>query len=296
MSAWEAICPAKVNLGLHVVGRRADGFHEIVTIFQGIDLCDRLEGEASDSLVLDVSHPSVPAGDANLVVRAARALQARYESARGRGARLTLRKTIPVGGGLGGGSSDAAGALLLLNELWDLRLDPPALSGLACQLGSDVPFFLVGGTALGTGRGEIVEPLPPIANRGVLLGCPPFSLSTPEVYRGLDAPLTVDGADVTVPRLFVKFAEGNDFALARNDLEAVAFALHGELADFRNALSGLGAEVALLSGSGSTVFGLFGAGIDLTSMAMKLQDEFPDWTLTACRTAAAGVRIVPAAR
>jgi len=294
MSALAAICPAKVNLGLHVAGRRADGYHEIVTIFQAIDLCDVLRGELAGTVTLAVRGASVPEGETNLVVKAARLLQARVPRAHSYGARLTLDKTIPAGGGLGGGSSDAAGALLLLNELWALRLEATAMTALAAELGSDVPFFLVGGTALGTGRGTTIAALAPITDRTLLLGCPPFGLSTPEVYRALGAALTADGADVTVPRLFLKFAEGNDFALARNDFEAVAFGLRAELATFRDALLRSGAEVALLSGSGSTVFGLFGAGTDVTSMAKDLCFEFPDWTLRACETTASGVRIVPA--
>ena len=294
MTALRALCPAKVNLGLHVVGRRVDGYHEIVTLFQAIDLCDVLEGEAAGALSLSVRGAAVPADESNLVLKAAALLQERVAGARGRGARLRLEKAIPVGGGLGGGSSDAAGSLLLLNQLWGLQLDVSALAQLAAELGSDVPFFLTGGTALGTGRGTTIAPLPPIPDRAVLLGSPPFGLSTPEVYRALAAPLTAAMADVTVPRLFVKFAEGNDFALATNDLEAVAFGLRSELATFKDALQRSGAEVALLSGSGSTVFGLFGAGNDVTSMATDLRGAFPGWTLRACRTTALGVRIVPA--
>jgi 4-diphosphocytidyl-2-C-methyl-D-erythritol kinase len=294
MSALRAICPAKVNLGLHVVGRRSDGYHEIVTIFQAIDLCDVLEGEAAEALTLEVSDPSIPANENNLVVRAARLLHARVVRARGRGARLRLVKAIPSGGGLGGGSSDAAGALILLNELWALRLGSSELERLAAELGSDVPFFLFGGTALGTGRGATIEPLPPIRERAVLLGCPPFGLSTPEVYRALRAPLTADKADVTVPRLFAKFAEGNDFVLARNDLETAAFGMRGELATFRDELLRSGAEIALVSGSGSTVFGLFRAGTEVTSIADDMRGGFPGWTLKASRTVASGVRIVPA--
>jgi 4-diphosphocytidyl-2-C-methyl-D-erythritol kinase len=294
MSRWRAICPAKVNLGLRVVGRRPDGYHDIVTVFQAIDLCDELEGELSESLTLVVSQPSIPSDETNLVVKAARLLQARVAEACGRGARLRLDKAIPVGAGLGGGSSNAAGALLLLNELWGLDLDASTLSTLASELGSDVPFFLAGGTALGTGRGTTIEPLPPIAERMVLLGSPPFGLSTPDVYRALEASLTVETANVTVPRLFLKFVKGNDFALATNDLEAGAFRLRGELATFRDAVSRSGAEVALVSGSGSTVFGLFRAGIDVSSKADILRAEFPGWTLRVCKTLASGVRIVPA--
>jgi len=294
MIRLRAICPAKVNLGLHVVGRRSDGYHEIVTIFQAIDLNDVLEGGIAETLTLTVSDPSIPWDESNLVLRAARLLFARVPRARGCGARLRLTKAIPTGGGLGGGSSDAAGALMLLNELWALQLGPQALLPLAAELGSDVPFFLSGGTALGTGRGATVEPLPPIQERTVVLGCPSFALSTPDVYRALALPLTGDSGDVTVTRLFVKFAEGNDFALAKNDLEAAAFGMRGELATFRDAMSRSGAEVALLSGSGSTVFGLFRAGADVTPIIEILRGEFPGWTLRASRTVASGVRIVPA--
>jgi 4-diphosphocytidyl-2-C-methyl-D-erythritol kinase len=296
MTTLRAICPAKVNLGLHVAGRRPDGYHDIVTLFQAIELYDVLEGETAEDLSLSVAGASLPTDDRNLVLVAAAALRRHVARARGRGARLSLDKAIPVGGGLGGGSSDAAGALLLLNDLWGLHLDLSVLTQLAMEIGSDVPFFLHGGTALGTGRGTTIAPLRPIPDRTVLLGSPPFELSTPEVFRALDAPLTVGGADVTVPRLFVKFAEGNDFALATNDLQKVAFGLRSELAIFRDALLRSGAEVALLSGSGSTVFGLFGAGSDVASMTEDLRSKFPDWTVRACRTTPSGVRIVPAER
>jgi 4-diphosphocytidyl-2-C-methyl-D-erythritol kinase len=294
MLPLRAVCPAKINLGLHVVGRRSDGFHEIVTIFQAIDLCDLLDGEDADDLSLAVSDRSIPADESNLVLRAARLLCARVDRARRRGARLTLHKAIPAGAGLGGGSSDAAGTLLLLNELWSLEMGAFELAPLAAELGSDVPFFLSGGTALGTGRGDTIEPLPPIEERPVVLGTPALPLPTPDVYGALRAPLTGDSPDVTVPRLFVKFAEGNDFALAKNDLEAAAFGMMTELAAFRDALLRSGAEVALLSGSGSTVFGLFRAGTEVTSATAALRGRFPDWTLRASRTVASGVRIVPA--
>jgi 4-diphosphocytidyl-2-C-methyl-D-erythritol kinase len=294
VSALRALCPAKINLGLRVLGRRPDGYHEIVTLFQAIDLWDVVQGEPAGTLSLTVSGASIPADEDNLVLRAARLLQERITPSRGRGARLRLEKSIPVGGGLGGGSSDAAGTLLLLNLLWELGLDGTELSILAGALGSDVPFFLVGGTALGTGRGEHVVPQPAISERAVLLGCPPFGLSTAEVYRALAAPLTAPLADVTVPRLFVKFAEGNDFAPATNDLEAAAFGMRHELATFRDDLLRLGAEVALLSGSGSTVFGLFRAGTDVMAIAESMRSAFAGWTFRASRTIASGVRIVPA--
>ncbi len=274
MNAFRAICPAKVNLALRVLGRRADGFHELVTLFQAIDLSDVLEGEDAETLSLEVCDSTIPADEDNLVMRAARLLQARVPRAQSRGARLRLVKRIPAGAGLKGGSS--------------------ALVGFAAELGSDVPFFLVGGTSRGTGRGELVAPMPALPERPLLLGCPPFGLPTADIYRALRVPLTALLPDVTVPRLFVKFAEGNDFALASNDLERAAFAIRGELATFREALARAGAELALLSGSGSTVFGLFRTGTDVNSKVESLRGAFPDWTFLASRTIAAGVRIQPA--
>jgi 4-diphosphocytidyl-2-C-methyl-D-erythritol kinase len=294
VTALHASCPAKVNLVLRVVGRRPDGYHEIVTVFQAVDLWDTLWAETADSLTFTVEGDAVESGESNLVVRAARLLQAECTQARGRGATLRLTKRIPVGAGLGGGSSDAAGTLLLLTRLWGLSLGPSELETLAARLGSDVPFFLHGGTALGRGRGERVDRLPPLPERPLLLGHPPFGLSTPEVYAALRAPLTVGTADVTVPSLFVKFAEGNDFALAGNDLEVAVFEMRAELATFRDSLSQMGAELALVSGSGSTVFGLFRAGTDVTSIASEMRGKFPGWTVQESRTVASGVRIAPA--
>jgi 4-diphosphocytidyl-2-C-methyl-D-erythritol kinase len=315
MSRWTAHCPAKINLGLAVLGRRDDGFHELVTVFQAVDLHDTLELQPDASLSLSViPQGSAPADGSNLVLRAAALYRERVPSAR-KGARLTLTKRIPAGGGLGGGSSDAAGALLLFREAWGGAPADSDLKAMAEELGSDVPFFLTGGTALGTGRGETIERLPAIAERPVLLGVPPFGLSTAEVYQALrpplthdvdgahDAPLThdVDGAHdapltprkggVTVTPLFVNYAKRNDFARITNDLEAPAFEMRPGLVAFRDALMSAGAEVALLCGSGSTVFGLFPAGADLAPAASRLGRSFPDWTLDPSRTLGTGVRI-----
>lgn len=292
MTPLSAACPAKINLGLRVLGRRADGYHEIVTIFQAIDLEDRLEAAASPALALTCDDPRVPTGRSNLVLRAADALRRLRPEAAGRGARFHLRKAIPAGGGLGGGSSDAAGAILLLDRLWDLRLSAEDRGRVASSLGSDVVFFLSGGTALGTGRGELVTTLPAIAPRPVVLGLPPFGLETPAVYAALSAPLTPAGAGVTLPRLFVKLAEGNDFARATNDLEAPAFALAPELAAFRDALSRSGAEPALLSGSGSSVFGLFRDRGVAAEAARAIAPRFAGWTVVATTTVGVGARIV----
>lgn len=244
---------AKVNRSLRILGRRPDGYHELDTIFQTVDFADRMDflEREDDRLVLSIEGAHLPATEENLVLRAARALLARAGAARG--ADIHLSKKIPVGGGMGGGSSNAAAALKGLSALWNLQVSEAELHSLASALGSDVPFFLLGGRARGTGRGEILTPLPDGPEGWLLLVFPPFSLSTAEVYGALSAPaLTDDAAAINLRGSDPK--GGPD----RNDLEPAAESLRGELRRFRSALSGQGAASARLSGSGSTVFGVFG--------------------------------------
>ena len=279
-----AHCPAKVNLSLRIQGRRSDGYHEVRTVLQTIDIWDRLEARLAPQLHLTCEEPWVPNDDSNLVIMAARALQRLYPDRCG-GALLRLRKGIPVGAGLGGGSSDAAGTLLLLTRLWNLSPRAEVLNEVAADLGSDVAFFLRGGTALGTGRGERVEPLPALGEFPVVLGFPPFGLSTAEVYRCLSSKLTALDDDVTVcPPLSSKLPGRNDFSAAANDLEAVVFAGRPELKDFRDALLHAGAEVALLSGSGSAVFGIFRDELCGGRAMQALEGRFSDWRLVPTRT------------
>lgn len=163
-----ARAPAKVNLGLEILGRRPDGYHEIRTILQAIDLQDELSLDEAGALTLECPATLGPV-DQNLVLRAARLLSETFSPARG--ARLRLRKEIPVAAGLGGGSADAAAALVGLNRLWNLELSLDDLTGLAATLGSDVPFFVRGGAQLATGRGEVLTPLRP-ARAWVVLAVP----------------------------------------------------------------------------------------------------------------------------
>ncbi len=237
---------AKVNRSLVVLGKRSDGFHELDTVFQAVGLTDRLTFEESDLLTLDVDDPSIPSGAENLVLRAARAL-AEAAGLRARAA-ITLEKKIPSGGGLGGGSSDAAVTLIGLSALWELDLPLELLSRVAGELGSDVPFFLHGGTARGLGRGERIAQLDDLPPLGVVLVMPPFPVSTPEVFRRLEAPAW-DGSGVGA----LDASADPD----RNDLEPAAEALFPALREVREALERAGATRARLSGSGSTVFGLF---------------------------------------
>jgi 4-diphosphocytidyl-2-C-methyl-D-erythritol kinase len=244
---------AKVNLSLRVLGKRPDGYHEVDTIFQTVDLSEELvflERE-EEGVALTIEGLSLPVIEENLILRATRALAKRTGTRRG--ARIHLSKKIPIGGGLGGGSSNAASALLGLSALWNLQLSDADLEALAASLGSDVPFFLLGGRARGTGRGEILEPLPDGPEEWLVLVFPRFSLSTAMVYGALAAPALTDSAAATNLR-------GSDSGGGpdRNDLESAAESLRGELRRFRAALLDSGATSARLSGSGSTVFGLFG--------------------------------------
>ena len=166
-------CPAKVNLVLRVLGRRADGYHELDTLFQAVDLWDSLSIRGSERLTLHTDDPKLPVDESNLVLRAALLLRERFGRAN-LGGRLELGKTIPVRGGLGGGSSDAAAALLLCNRFWGLGVPAETLAELAAELGADVPFFLTGGTARGRGRGDEIEPLTFPGAAPIVLGCPPF--------------------------------------------------------------------------------------------------------------------------
>ncbi len=259
----EIHAPAKINLALEVLYRRDDGYHQLQTVLQELAYGDLLllEEIPSARLELNCDHPRVPPSEANLAFKAALLLQRRY--APRRGARLTLYKKIPVAAGLGGGSSNAAAVLKGLNELWQLDLSLAALQELAAELGSDVAFFLYGGTALGRGRGEIIEPLPPFPEAFVLLVTPRGDgLSTPLVYRSLSWDIIKSGEKTAkfaalLKRLAV-LKEESDYwekllALMVNDLEKAAFKLLQGLYPLRQMLLEMGFK-PLLSGSGPTFF------------------------------------------
>lgn len=276
-------CPAKVNLMLQVLGRRDDGYHEIRTILQAVDLWDRLEAAPATELALTCDDPQVPTDESNLVLRAARRLK-EYAARGTTGAALRLQKRIPVGGGLGGGSSDAAGALVLLSRLWGVSLASRDLETIAADLGADVPFFLEGGTVLGTGRGDRLKPLPFIGEVPILLGIAPFGIETADVYGRLGVRLTPHSNDARLSGLSSdKWPGGNDFRFAVNDLESVVYEGWPELAVFRDALWAEGAALALLSGSGSTVFGVFEAPERLRSAQASLARRFERWRVVPTR-------------
>jgi 4-diphosphocytidyl-2-C-methyl-D-erythritol kinase len=249
------LAPAKVNLFLEVLGKRADGYHEIATLMLAIDLADELDfaPDESGELSLTCDDPALPTGSENLVLKAATRL--RTETGCAAGARIRLRKRIPWAAGLGGGSSDAAATLEGLNELWKLSLSTAALARIGAEIGSDVPFFLNGPAAWCTGRGEVVTPAPMGRPLDLVLVKPSEGLSTADVYRRLTVPAyPVDGAAARE-----SLASGDVEALRRalfNRLQEPAFALSPAVASAFRRAQDVGAAGCLMTGSGSSLFAL----------------------------------------
>ena len=258
MTRLSVRAPAKINLHLEVLGRRHDGFHELRTLYQSIDLCDELTAEPAPEGVLELAvrpRGAAPYGDDNLVIMAARSLQ--QAAGRSFGARLELDKAIPAGGGLGGGSADAAAALVLLNELWGTGFGRGQLVPIAARLGSDVPFFLHGGLALGVGRGEEVYPLADLTPLHVVVGLPETAVSTPGVFRRLECELTWRAPDSNVYAFTAGWDPRPPWEALRNDLQPVVIAGWPEVAGALAELARHRPLLAAVTGSGSSVFAIF---------------------------------------
>jgi 4-diphosphocytidyl-2-C-methyl-D-erythritol kinase len=240
--SMEVLAHAKINWALRVTGKRADGYHDIETVFQTISLHDTLSFTASEGLTLTCDDPTIPLDDTNLVLRAARAAGAGNVT-------ISLHKRIPAGGGLGGGSSDAAATLAALG------VNDPAI---ALSLGSDVPFFFTGGTAYAAGRGEIITPLPPVRGVPLLLLFPQERVSTASAYamlRRFSPPLGVERYRAVVGGDLLSHASE-----LVNDFEEPLFDALPQLRRLKSRLIEAGAAWAAMSGSGSTIVGAFGDG------------------------------------
>ena len=250
----ELSAAAKVNLALEVLGRRADGYHEVATVMQAVELSDRVVLEDGAALELRTAAPGVPTDASNLALRAAITL--REVAGVDRGVRVTLDKRIPVAAGLGGGSTDAAAVLLGLNRLWGLRWPMARLAEVAVLLGMDVAFFLRGGAALATGRGETLKGMRGTALALVLVN-PRYASSTAEAYGRLTPDMYTDGAKAraTAAALRARRVERVAGSLY-NALEAAVGPVQPEIGRMKAALLAGGALGALMSGSGPTVFGI----------------------------------------
>ena len=249
---------AKLNLSLDVVGRREDGYHEMIMPMQTISLCDeltiRMEGEG---IRARCNLRYVPTDERNLAVRAAKRYLATI-GAEEQGLRIELEKRIPVGSGMGGGSADAAAVLRALNRAFDQRLDSGALRELAAEIGSDVAFCLVGGTMLATGRGEILSPLAPLPPCEIVVVKPAFSISTPELFKKLDkAPIRIHP---DTQGLIANMEAGDLHGVSRrlyNVFEDVSDRRMRTIRQIKGELLDGGALGAVMTGTGSAVFGLF---------------------------------------
>jgi 4-diphosphocytidyl-2-C-methyl-D-erythritol kinase len=277
---------AKINLTLRVGRRRPDGFHDVQTLLQSIALSDRLTLQARRGpFVLVANAPGVPSDRANLVYKAAELLwRSAGRAGEPRDVHARLDKQIPAAAGLGGGSADAAAALAGLNALWSTRLDRRALVALAGELGSDVPFFLQGGTALGAGRGNELYPVDDLPRHAVVVIKPSFGVRTAEAYEWLDedrmavAP-TASGV-VQHPSEVEVGWPGGPLVLA-NDLQGAVVARHEAVGEMLDALQRAGARGVAMTGSGSATFGLFREPVARAALK-RLQR--PDWVVIVTRT------------
>jgi 4-diphosphocytidyl-2-C-methyl-D-erythritol kinase len=245
---------AKINWALRITGRRADGFHDLETVFQTISLHDELTFTPARGLSLTCDDPTIPTDETNLVLRAARAVGADDVA-------MHLRKRIPAGGGLGGGSSNAAATLMELGQ--------GSLQEIALSLGSDVPFFLIGGTAYATGRGEVLTPMAPMAGIPLLLLLPEERVLTKDAFARVtrySEPLGIEAY--------------RDFGSFTNDFEEPVFAMLPRLRSLKARMLDAGAEWAGMSGSGSTIVGAFGDPASRDRAAAS----FPDVRTERCET------------
>ncbi|NOR44313.1 MAG: 4-(cytidine 5'-diphospho)-2-C-methyl-D-erythritol kinase [Candidatus Delongbacteria bacterium] len=257
MPIYKANC--KINVHLRIVGKLPNGYHELETIFQEIPIFDEIEinSNTMEKITFQSSGMKIPDGGTNICTKSAEILQKKFNVKKG--CDISLKKNIPIGAGLGGGSSDAATVLKALNELWELKLSETELEKIGLELGADVPFFIKGGCAIATGIGEELTTINPVLKDGyILLIYPNIHINTSQAYRNLNLNLTKNTSNGIFALaldssrdIHLKY---NEFT---NDFESYVFREHDEIERIKNALLNEGAEFAAMSGSGSSVFGFF---------------------------------------
>lgn len=276
---------AKINWVLRVLGRRPDGYHEIDTIFQTITLQDRLTvARSGDERVnLTCDDPEIPLDEKNLIVQAA--LRVRESHGINSGATIHLEKRIPNQAGLGGGSSNAATALLGLVRLWEVEATVEQLEEIASGLGADVPFFLTGGTARGTGLGSHVSALPDVDEKHLIVVMPNVKVATRDAYKALSSPALTKPKAATIlssSRPQALFPDSSPWG-PHNDFDPVIFDLEPEILEAREALLTAGAQLAMLAGSGASVFGVF-ENVKAQEHAASALAAKSSWRVFKCAT------------
>lgn len=269
---------AKINWTLEILGKRPDGYHELRTLLQTVSVADELTFElAGQGIEIHCDHPDVPCDETNLVHRAATLLD-EFTGA-GKGVRITINKQLPVAAGIGGGSSNAAVTLIALQKLWNVPIAPRDLFSLGAKLGADVPFFFIGGTCLGVGRGDEIYPLADINEEFLLLVNAGIAVPTRDVYANLPPELTKQSAVAKMPlsleAAYAAIARPGESLPLSNDLESPVFVRHPLLIEIKERLKRTGARGVLMSGSGSTIFAIFdsaderdGANRDLSNAGL----------------------------
>ena len=275
---------AKINLTLDILGKRSDGYHEVAMIMQSVALSDQVRLSAADALILETNDPRLPGDETNLAYRAAVLLQNRYGVRRG--VHIWLEKQIPLAAGLAGGSSDAAAVLKGLNHFWDLSIPEEELLHLGASLGSDVPFCFYGGTALATGRGEIITPLADLPARPVVLAKLPVSVATAHVYQHYQPDAVKQHPDTESVLAAIGKGDwhGVDKCLA-NVLESVTIPEHPQIAQIKEIMNASGASGSLMSGSGPTVFCLTDDETAAAQIAGRVKQAFAAADVFVTRTA-----------
>ncbi len=312
MHSYSLLAPAKINLYLEILGDRPDGFHELVMIMQTVALCDRitLRANGTDTLHITCDHPDIPVDRHNLAYRAAELMQQHFPAAFAQfGAiDIAIEKRIPIGAGLAGGSSNAAAVLVGLDLLWNLGLTRAELQELGAVLGSDVPFSIMGGTALATGRGEKLDPLPALPPLYVVLAkYRSLSVATPWAYQTyrqqfgdnyLRTPEDWAGRrrQVHSGPIMAAIAQQNTAQIGKllhNDLEKVVLPAHTEVAHLRQAFYAAQPVGAMMSGSGPTVFALVKTQSDAAALRDQVQQEIanPDLDLWVTQFIPQGIHV-----
>ncbi len=276
---------AKINWTLEILGKRPDGYHEVRTLLQTVSAADELSFEPADSgIAIQCDHPMVPLDESNLVHRAAKLLSELTQI--NKGVRIHIRKRLPVAAGLGGGSSNGAITLLALQKLWNIQIAPADLFNLGSKLGADAPFFLIGGTCLGVGRGDEVYPLADINEEFLLLINAGIAAPTGEAYANLPPELTKPRPDIKMPLSFeaayAAISRPSDHIKLINDLEKPVLARHPELIEIKRRLKEAGARGVLMSGSGSTIFAIFDSDKARSGAERRLSEN--GWSIQKARS------------
>lgn len=312
MASYTLLSAAKINLYLEIIGHRPDGFHEMAMVMQSVDLCDRITLTNLTRAVcrLQCDHPQVPTDSSNLALKAVQLLTDKFPELANRGVEITIEKNIPVGAGLAGGSGNAAATLVGLNLLWQLGLTQIELEELAAQLGSDIPFCIRGGTAIATGRGEMLDPIPSLSDLYVVLAkYESLSISTPWAYKTYRANFSDRYADISdsdtlqerqqrvhASPMVTAISHHDGAAIGShlyNDLERVVLPAHAKVQQLRDLMASYGGLGTMMSGSGPTVFTLAATQPAADAILGRVRTDLPDpdlklWT---ARFTATGIRL-----